>query len=303
MKTVNILALSALMIIFCLSCNHESKGNIGYEKSPKSIAEKTNEISASIADSTVTGNDKNEQNNYQPSADKKTNPDNALQKTDWDKKIIKTAELNLEIKNYKIFNDQLHENVKQFGGYVSQEEQNESPYKIENVVTIKVPADKFEEAVSKLIGDQKIIEKKISSEDVTTEMVDTKARIEAKKQIRLRYLDLLKQAKNMDEILQVQNEINDIQEQLESAASRVEYLNHSSAFSTINLTFYQVLDVTAVNEKEPSFLYKTSEAFAEGLKWVSSLLIGVISLWPLWIAGIIAWVTYKKIKSHKTKTA
>ena len=79
-------------------------------------------------------------------------------------------------------------------------------------------------------------EKKITSEDVTTEVIDTRSRLEAKKQVRLRYLDLLKQAKNMEEILSVQSEINGIQEQIESAAGRMEYLQHSSSFSTIHLT-------------------------------------------------------------------
>ncbi|HEX4373513.1 MAG TPA: DUF4349 domain-containing protein, partial [Puia sp.] len=177
-----------------------------------------------------------------------------------------------------------------------------SDYKIENTISIKVPVDQFDNAISELVtSNEKIIEKKITSDDVTTEMVDTKSRMEAKKQVRLRYLDLLKQAKNMDEILQVQNEINDIQEQLESAAGRIEYLNHSSAFSTINLTFYQIVNSSAPNEKEPSYLHQIAEAFKEGLKWVGSLLVALISLWPLWIGVIIIWVVIRKIRTSKIK--
>ena len=62
---------------------------------------------------------------------------------------------------------------------------------------------------------------KISTEDVTGEVVDTRARMEAKKQMRDRYLALLKQARNMKEILEVQTEINTIQEDIESASGRV----------------------------------------------------------------------------------
>src|SRR5579871_3370016 len=129
--------------------------------------------------------------------------------------------------------------------------------KMENALSIKVPVDRFDNAMAELItNNEKVMEKKINSDDVTTEIVDMKSRIEAKKQVRLRYLDLLKQAKNMDEILQVQNEINDIEEQLESAAGRIEYLNHSTTFSTINLTFYEIINSSAPNEKEPTYLHQ-----------------------------------------------
>ena len=96
-------------------------------------------------------------------------------KVDWDKKIIKNASINLEVKNYQSFNDLLHGNIKRFGGYVAQEEQNQTDYKIENSITIKVPVDQFDDLVTALItGEQKLIEKKITSEDVTTQVVDTK---------------------------------------------------------------------------------------------------------------------------------
>ncbi|HEY4874947.1 MAG TPA: DUF4349 domain-containing protein [Puia sp.] len=301
MKTLNVITQLALVIIFCLSCNIRSKNDIKEIQLPKSIGNKTNELAA-LADSTVSGNYQNEPEQNKPSPEKKPSTDKTLQKTDWDKKIIKTADLNVEVKNYTSFNDRIHKNIKELGGYVSKEEQNESDYKIENIISIKVPVDQFDNAISELItNNEKIIEKKITSDDVTTEIVDTKSRIEAKKQVRLRYLDLLKQARNMDEILQVQNEINDIQEQLESAAGRIEYLNHSSAFSTINLTFYQILNSSTPNEKEPSYLHQVTEAFKEGLKWVGSLIVALISLWPLWTGVIIIWIILRKIRISKIK--
>ena len=48
---------------------------------------------------------------------------------DWDKKIVKTADLQVEVKNYKSFYDRLHRAVRQFGGYIAQEEQSQSSYK------------------------------------------------------------------------------------------------------------------------------------------------------------------------------
>lgn len=221
---------------------------------------------------------------------------------DWDKKIIKTADLNFELREYEPFNNSVREKIKQVGGYIAAEEQNQSDYKIENSMTIKVPVDQFDNAIALLSTNiQKINEKKITSQDVTTEVVDTKSRLEAKKQIRLRYLDLLKQAKNMEEILSVQSEINDIQENIESAAGRVEYLNHSSSFSTINLTFYQILNSSAKDTDQPTFGKKIAEAFKSGWTWVSELSVGIISLWPFLLVIFAVVVLYKRSRAGKTK--
>jgi len=219
---------------------------------------------------------------------------------DWDKKIIKNANINVEVKNYKSFSELVKDKIRKYGGYIAQEQQNQNDYKIEDVITIKVPVDQFDNLVNELTaGDEKIFEKKISSEDVTTAVVDTKSRLEAKKEVRLRYLELLRQAKNMEEILNVQHEVNGIQEEIEAASGRIEYLSHASALSTINLTYFQVLNATAKDSDKISFGTKLWEAFKNGWDWIGDVFIGLISIWPLYLAGFLCWLAYKKIRIKK----
>ncbi|MEP7318530.1 MAG: DUF4349 domain-containing protein, partial [Panacibacter sp.] len=112
---------------------------------------------------------------------------------DWDKKIIKTAHVTLELKDYTNYNNAIHAKLKSYGAYVAQEQQNQTDEQISNDISIKVPVDKFDDLMNSLSGDGiKVLEKNISTEDVTGEVVDTKARMEAKKQVRDRYLDLSK---------------------------------------------------------------------------------------------------------------
>lgn len=162
--------------------------------------------------------------------------------------------------------------------------------------------DQFESTVSAITENiEKLNEKKITSHDVTTEFVDTRSRMESKKQVRQRYIDLLKQAKNMEEILNVQSEINEIQEEIESATGRIEYLGHASAFSTINLTFYQVLNPQAKSTDNPSYGSKIAEAFKTGWNWVADLFVGLISIWPFFILILIVLLLLKRIKWAKLK--
>lgn len=226
----------------------------------------------------------------------------ASQNIDWDKKIIKTANINAACSDYKEFSNIIHAKAKQYGAYIAQEQQEETSYKISNTITIKVPVALFDDFVNSLDGKGITIkEKVITSEDVTGEYVDTKSRLEAKLSVRLKYLELLKQAKNMDEILKVQYEINNIQEEIESAAGRVNYLKHASAYSTINLTFYEYLNGSSGNEDSPGFFTKMAKAFKTGGSIISNIILFTISIWPLIIAGITLLIYLKKRKSSSIK--
>ncbi|WP_158638269.1 DUF4349 domain-containing protein [Panacibacter ginsenosidivorans] len=220
---------------------------------------------------------------------------------DWDKKIIKNAHVTLELKDYNAYNSSLHNKLKSYGAYIAQEQETESDDQIANDITIKVPVEKFDDLMNSLPGDGiKVLEKTISTEDVTGEVVDTKARIEAKKEVRARYLDLLKQAKSMKDILEVQDEINGIQEDIESASGRVNYLTHAAAYSTINLKYYQFLNGIASKDIKPGFLSNVSEAFKTGSSVITNLILFFISIWPLVIAGILLIFYYQKLRLKKS---
>lgn len=219
---------------------------------------------------------------------------------DWDKKIIKTAHVILELKDYASYNNAIHAKLKGYGAYMAQEQQNETDEQITNEISIKVPVDKFDELMNSLSGDGiKVLEKNISTEDVTGEVFDTKARLEAKRQVRDRYLELLKQAHSMKDILEVQGEINSIQEDIESAAGRVDYLIHASAYSTINLKYFQYLNGVTAKDTEPTFFSELSSAFSDGTTVISNLLLFIISIWPLIVAGTILAIYFKRWKVKK----
>lgn len=302
-----LLLIASITITILIACNDKS-----------SVAEQKTEAVAALKST----------NNYQPPAESNKSYETAdtiavpappkeeeapkqagapapAQNIDWDKKIIKNATLVVEAKNQKSFNDFVHEQVKRTGGYVAEEEQTKSDYKIENIATIKVPVEQFDNLVKSLtsVKDENIVTQKVTSQDVTGEVIDTRARTEAKRQIRLRYLDLLKQAKNMEDILKVQEEINNIQEEIEAGAGQVKYLTHAAAYSTVQLTFYEILNPSAVENKAPGFGTRVLNALGNGMDWLGELLVLLLSLWPLWLlaAGLIwgfrRWKAKPKVKT------
>jgi hypothetical protein len=298
MKLVRI-GVTALLLCIVFACNEASKSS----EAAADVAQLSRNLDEAKEKATYKeeqpapppGGNKQPQNPQQPNANTTVN-------MDWEKKIIKNADLNLEVTDYNAYNQQVHASVKQWGGYIAQETQQASEYKKENTITVKVPVDQFDNIVQSLTsGKEKVLVKKITSEDVTGEVVDTRSRMEAKRQIRERYMDLLKQARNMEEILQVQNVINDIQLQIESATGRINYLTHASAFSTIQLTFFQVIDANAVTVKDPTFGQRVLDSLKNGLSWMGELLLLVLNLWPLALLGVIIYWGFKKWRPAKIK--
>ena len=295
-KMAAMLLLAFATLNFFTSCEKNSQKS-DLKSAVQSITEPEINETGNIADTVVSDKKQVKHEQGPPGQNPVVNPD-------WDKKIIKNASINLEVKDYKVYYTSLREKVRSFGGYIAQEEQTQSEYNIQNNLSIKVPVDQFDNAVFQLTQNvEKLNEKKITSQDVTTEFVDTKSRMESKKQVRQKYLDLLKQAKNMEEILSVQSEINGIQEEIESAAGRIEYLSHSSTFSTINLTYYQVLNPSAKIDENPNFGTKLGIAFRNGGNWVVDLFVGLVSIWPLLLAVFAGIILYRKTRKPGIKPA
>ena len=292
--------VAALLLCLVFACNRSSENAkaVVVDTETQNLGRKIDELkkftNEQEPNTPPSGNNK-QQAPQQPDA---TAPNYA----DWEKKIIKNASLDLEVEDYNAYNQQVHNNVKQWGGYIAQEEQQTTEYRKENSLFLKVPVDQFDNIVQSLTSrKEKVIIKKITSEDVTGEVIDTRSRMAAKQQIRQRYMDLLKQAKNMEEILQVQNVINDIQVQIESATGRISYLTHASAFSTIQLTFFQVLKPGTPEVKEPSFGTRVLDSLKNGLLWIGELLLLILNLWPLMLLGPIIFWGFKKWRSTRLK--
>src|SRR5438477_10948695 len=132
MKFLKTTALAVVMLTTAKACNHSANNIDSINKKTKNNSSKEEEANKLFTPQQNASTDtavKFQQQKPQPEVKRnsETNPD-------WDKKIIKTASVNIEVKNYKSFNDLLHGSIKKYGGYIAEEEQNQTDYKIENTI-------------------------------------------------------------------------------------------------------------------------------------------------------------------------
>ena len=99
------------------------------------------------------------------------------------------------------------------------------------------------------------------------------------------------------DILKVQEEVNNIQEEIEAGAGRVSYLTHAAAYSTIQLTFYEILNAAAERDVKPGFGQRVLNALSNGMDWVGEMLVVVLTLWPLWLLLGSVWWIFRRWKA------
>ncbi|OJY90602.1 MAG: hypothetical protein BGP13_19445 [Sphingobacteriales bacterium 40-81] len=230
-------------------------------------------------------------------------PSLPLQKTpspvpvDWNKQIIKNAALQMRVKALQSATAAIQEAIRSSGGYIASASEIRLSDRLKSEMVIRVPREKFEELLNRLSGyADSVTQKSITSEDVTGEYIDTKARIQVKEKTRDQYFEFLKRAKSIEEVLKVQREITGLQEDIEAAAGRINYIQHQSAFSSIHLLFYQDIPVTTSPNISPGFGMEILNSVKTGWTIIQSLVIMLVSIWPIWLIGTGVWFIFRRRK-------
>jgi len=217
-----------------------------------------------------------------------------------DQKIIKTANLRFETKDVTVTHQNIITLVKIHNGFVQNDNSGKNYNKEYIRMTIRVPSEKFEDilfGISEGVGyfDQK----DISQKDVTEEFVDVKARLNAKRKLENRYLELLQQAKNVKEMLEIERELSKIREEIEAKEGRLNYLQDKVSLSTFYIEFYKTSEIKGV---PISYGQKILNALKSGWNAVSAFFIGLVSIWPfIFIIGGVIYFIRRYIKRKRKK--
>lgn len=225
--------------------------------------------------------------------------------------IIKTAELLCEVENFEAAAGRMRALAEESGGYlVSAQTSVRDDNRKSGMLTLRVPADKFE---TTLAGLKKLVKKveteNLSGNDVTEEFYDLTARLENKRRAEQRFLEILKTANKTSEILEVEQALVNVREEIERLEGRKRYLSDQVALSTITVRLFEPRPL--ITTGRDSFWGKLKRGFENGLAGFGDVLSGtitfVIAVLPLvplfWLAGwgIRKW--YRSFRARQGVTA
>lgn len=208
--------------------------------------------------------------------------------------LLRRAECRLEVVEVEQKVKRAERLTERYGGYLSQMDwQNGGRRKTANL-TLRVPARYFSVLLDSLNQLAKKVEyQHVTAQDVTEEYVDLQTRLEAKKEVRDRYVAILRnRAKTVEEVLLAEEKIRRLQEEIEAQEGRLRLLEDRAALSVITLEMYEIMaeeDVVAA-AWYTDFLHNAGDQLGAGGQAVLGLILGLLGIWPLLLlAGLLYW--------------
>jgi len=154
-----------------------------------------------------------------------------------DRMIIYNANLSIVVKDVQETLSSVGELTSRLGGSVVGTSTSYQDSKMLANVTIKVPSISYNEAMDGLRRLGIKVERENSlGREVTEEYTDLESQLRNLEATEFQYLDLMKKAQTIDEILKVQSRLTEIRGQIERTKGRMSYLQRSSDMATITLS-------------------------------------------------------------------
>lgn len=215
-----------------------------------------------------------------------------------EQKIIKRATIRLEAKNLDQISTTIINKIKEYDGHISNSRSWQSNKQRQYYnYTIRVPQPNFEVLLSEIKELGTVKDERINGQDVTMEYMDLKSRVKNFKHQEQRYLELLEQAKNVEDILKIENELNRVRRNIEQIEGRIRYYDNQLSLSTINL---QLSEPQPIINNSLGFLNSFKEAITGFINSINYIIILTGSLVPwLILLVIISFVLYKIIRYYK----
>lgn len=210
-------------------------------------------------------------------------------------KIIKNGNLTFEVDDLKKSKSTVDSILKKLNGYYENEQFSSYGNRNNYSLKIRIPNSKFDTLVFLLEnGKGKLLDKNISAKDVTEEYVDLNIRLKNNLAYLNQYKEILKKAKTIKEILEVQEKIRKIEEEIDSKKGRIKFLDDKVQFSTILLELSEYVEL---EESGNSFLDKIKSAFQNGFQLLLNIIIGLVNLWPFLLLIVLISLMRKNIFS------
>lgn len=239
-----------------------------------------------------------------------------------DKQFIKTAEVNMEVKDVYDSTISIEKSVQDLGGFVTHSNlhsnvvsedtyntSNESAvlvkkYQTENTMQVRIPTDKLGPLLT-LINDKKLFlnSRVINAEDVTSNIkyAELESRRNKKTADQIAQMNTHKDKVNMGN----SNMKEGNQQQLETM-NIADHLKYSTVDIYIKEPKIRSAAIPVTNTKniddqyKSDFLYSAKSAFVDGFYLIQKIFIALITIWPLvLIAATVVFFLRKKKPAEK----
>jgi hypothetical protein len=216
--------------------------------------------------------------------------------------IVRTASVRLLVDEVGPTAIQISELSRSVGGVLVNSTQREENGRPTATVTIRVPAERFEEVMEQLRGMAvRVSSEQVSAQDVTEEFVDVDARLRNLRATEERYLALLQQARTVEDILKVEQQLSNVRGQIEQLQGRLEFLRRSAQTSLITVELRPLLASQTPIDGWSAWpvIAQAWAALLSALQFLIAAVIWLAVFSPLWIPGLLLIRSWRRRRAGR----
>jgi hypothetical protein len=209
--------------------------------------------------------------------------------------IIRNGQASVEIDSLDVGVARIRALAARLGGYVANTSVIAGHEQLHAAtLEVKIPAARFDDAVSGLAPIGRVESVNVTAEDVGEEYTDVQARVSNAHRLEQRLIDLLAtRTGKLQDVLSVEHELARVREEIERFEGRLRFLRTRSAISTLAIT---------VHERPPLLQRPGTSPIADAFHraWDNFVSLGVTliaslgTLVPLGGLGFGAWVLVRR---------
>ena len=189
------------------------------------------------------------------------------------RKIIRTFTVYGETKEYDAAISAVNASIVAYGGYVSESRVTGPSYSYsgrgysrEAYFAIKIPAENLDAFISQIGGSLNVTTSSSTQQDVSEAYYSIEARmktLETERESLLAMMASIDTAKDYDFWYTLQKKISETEQQIAEYQAILKSYDGQVAYSTVNLTVYEVVEYTPVQNEAPTFGERIAEAFVD----------------------------------------
>ncbi len=221
-----------------------------------------------------------------------------------DRKIVRTGNMSMEVDDIVKAQAEISDMAVQYDGYIVTSNLVADKEHPRGFISFRVPAGKFNDAMAKLrLLAVKVTNENTSSQDVTEQYMDLKAQLGNYEATEAQYLELLKKADNVKDMLEVQRELSNVRGQIERIKGRMQYLERTSDTSLIEVSLTKTSPIGQSTWDVGGVFKGAVDGLIAFGKVLLSILIWVLVFSPVWIIVLVIIFIVRRRKKAKSGAA
>ena len=210
--------------------------------------------------------------------------------------IIRTGHAGIEVDSLDVAIARVRQLAQRVGGFVANTVVQGGDDQLRSAsLEVKIPSDRFDEALAGLTPLGKVESVNVNAQDVGEEYVDIAARVENAHRLETRLIALLaNRTGKLQDVLSVERELARVREEIERYEGRMRFLRARVAMSTLTIAVHERAPIIVPVAGDGPIVVALRDAWRNFVGFVAGFIASLGVLVPLGALAFVGWLVVRR---------